>query len=82
VAPPAGNIETDRASIIAAHGSGIRVSPDSDGNEIPRNTFEPIAVAAVVLRGDRNVVETRSPNDAVRDHGSRNRVSNCRREPR
>jgi parallel beta-helix repeat protein len=63
------------------NGSGIWVSPGSDGNEIVGNTFEGIAGAAVVLRGDGNVVElVRSPSDAVRDHGTGNRVSTSRRE--
>jgi haloalkane dehalogenase len=57
-----------------ANGSGIWVSPGSDGNEIVGNTFEAVAGPAVVLEGDRNRVETRSASDAVRDLGSGNRV--------
>jgi proline-specific peptidase len=58
----------------AANGSGIWVSPGSDENEIAGNTFENIAVHAVVLEGDHNRVELRSAGDAVRDLGSGNRV--------
>lgn len=58
-----------------ANGSGIWVSSGSEENEIVGNTFEDIAGHAVVLQGDRNVVEIRSPSDSVRDLGSGNRVS-------
>jgi parallel beta-helix repeat protein len=56
-----------------ANGSGIWISPGSDGNEIVGNTFEDIAADAIVLEGDRNRVETRSASDAVRDVGAGNR---------
>jgi hypothetical protein len=65
-----------------ANGSGIWVSRGSDGNEILGNTFERLAAHAIVVSGDRNVVETRSANDAVRDHGNGNRVSAASREQR
>jgi pimeloyl-ACP methyl ester carboxylesterase/ketosteroid isomerase-like protein len=58
----------------SANGSGIWVSPGSNGNEIVGNTFEEIAGAAVFLEGDRNQVETRSASHAVRDLGRDNRV--------
>jgi hypothetical protein len=57
-----------------ANGSGIWLSPGSDGNEIVGNTFEDIAAHAVVLEGDSNRVELRSPSDSVRDLGSGNQV--------
>jgi parallel beta-helix repeat protein len=57
-----------------ANGSGIWVSPGSNGNEIVGNTFEDTAAAAIFLGGDRNRVETRSQADAVRDLGSGNGV--------
>jgi parallel beta-helix repeat protein len=57
-----------------ANGSGIWVSPGSDGNEIVGNTFEEIAGAAVFLEGDRNRVGRRSTSDAIRDLGRENRV--------
>jgi prolyl oligopeptidase len=58
-----------------ANGSGIWISPGSDGNEIAGNTFEDIAGAAVVVEGDSNRVEMRSANDSVRDLGRANRVT-------
>jgi hypothetical protein len=65
-----------------ANGSGIWLSRGSDGNEIVGNTFARLAAHAIVIAGDRNVVETRSPDDAVRDDGSGNRVSTGRQERR
>ncbi len=62
-----------------ANGSGIWVSQGSNENEIVGNTFTDIASYAVVLEGDRNVVETRSAADSVRDVGTGNRVSVVRR---
>jgi parallel beta-helix repeat protein len=58
-----------------ANGSGIWISPGSDGNEIIANTFIDVAAHAVVLEGYGNTVETRSVADGVRDLGSGNRVS-------
>jgi len=58
-----------------ANGSAIWLSPGSDENEIIGNTFEDVASHAIVLEGDRNVVEKRSSSDTVRDLGSGNRVS-------
>jgi parallel beta-helix repeat protein len=57
-----------------ANGSGIWLSPGSNGNEIVGNTFEDVAGATIFLEGDRNRVETRSTSDVVRDLGSENRV--------
>jgi proline iminopeptidase len=57
-----------------ANGSGIWVSPGSVENEIVGNTFADIAAHAIVLEGDRNIVETRGEADRVRDKGSGNRV--------
>jgi parallel beta-helix repeat protein len=58
----------------AANGSGVWLSPGSNGNEIIGNTFEEIAGAAVFLEGARNRVNRRSTSDAVRDLGRDNRV--------
>jgi len=58
-----------------ANGSGIWISPGSDGNEIIGNTFEDVASHAIVLEDDSNRVETRSSSDTVRDLGSGNRVT-------
>lgn len=57
-----------------ANGSAIWSSPGSDDNEIIGNTFSDIALHAVVLEGDRNVVELLSEDDAVRDLGAGNQV--------
>jgi imidazolonepropionase-like amidohydrolase len=57
-----------------ANGSGVWISPDSDGNEIVGNTFEDVAAVAVFLEGDDNRVKLRSASDAVRDLGTGNRV--------
>jgi parallel beta-helix repeat protein len=57
-----------------ANGSAIWVSPGSDGNEIIGNTFEDVAGYTVVIEGDGNRVELRSPSDSVRDLGTGNRV--------
>ena len=58
-----------------ANGSGIWVSPGSDGNEIAGNTFEDVAAHAVFLEGDRNRVELQSAADSVLDFGTGNRVT-------
>jgi parallel beta-helix repeat protein len=58
-----------------ANGAGVWVSPGSDENEIAGNTFEDVASHAIVLEGDRNVVETRGEADRVRDLGTGNRIS-------
>jgi parallel beta-helix repeat protein len=58
-----------------ANGSGIWVSPGSDGNEIVGNIFEEIAGSAVVIQGDNNQVEVQGEDDAVRDLGTGNRVT-------
>jgi erythromycin esterase len=57
-----------------ANGSGIWISPGSDGNEIAGNVFNDIAAFAVVAEGDSNRVELRSAGDSVRDLGTGNRV--------
>lgn len=57
-----------------ANGSGIWLSPGSDGNEVVGNVFEDIAADAVVVEGDGNQVELADPADAVRDLGRSNRV--------
>ena len=57
-----------------ANGSGIWLSPDSHGNEITGNTFEEVAEAAVVIRGDSNRVVLSSYEDEVRDLGTGNRI--------
>lgn len=64
-----------------ANGSGIWLSPGSDGNEIVANTFEDIAAHAIVLEGDSNRVELRSASDSVHDVGSGNRVTVAERGP-
>jgi parallel beta-helix repeat protein len=58
-----------------ANGSGIWISTGSDDNEIIGNTFEGVASAAVVIEGDSNQVELQSPDDAVRDLGRGNEVT-------
>jgi parallel beta-helix repeat protein len=57
-----------------ANGSGIWISPGSDGNEIGGNTFVDIAEQAIVLEGDSNLV-TRRAADPVRDLGTGNQVT-------
>jgi parallel beta-helix repeat protein len=57
-----------------ANGSGIWLSPGSDGNEIVGNTLEEIASSSVVLEGDGNRLELRSTSDHVRDLGADNQV--------
>jgi pimeloyl-ACP methyl ester carboxylesterase len=59
----------------AANGSGIWISPGSEGNEIVGNVFEDIASAAVFLEGDSNRVVLQEAADAVRDLGTGNRVN-------
>ncbi|HUG75661.1 MAG TPA: penicillin acylase family protein, partial [Acidimicrobiia bacterium] len=59
----------------AANGSGIWVSPGSNGNEIVGNTFEAVASVDVFLEGDSNRVTLRSPGDDVRDAGIGNIVA-------
>lgn len=57
-----------------ANGSGIWLSPGSNGNEIRNNRFENIASAAVFIEGDKNRVEVRENADIVRDTGRENSV--------
>ena len=59
----------------AANGSGIWISPGSNGNEVLGNTFTAIASSAVVLHGDSNQVNTLSARDTVIDMGKANRIS-------
>lgn len=59
----------------AANGSGIWLSPGSEGNEIVGNTFDDIAAADVFVERDRNVVEVPDATGAVRDLGAGNRVA-------
>jgi haloalkane dehalogenase len=70
---PGNDSDTERWA--SANGSAIWLSPGSDGNEVVGNVFEDVAAHAVVIEGDSNVVEVRSANDAVRDEGRSNRVS-------
>jgi uncharacterized protein len=58
-----------------ANGSGIWISPGSDGNEIVGNTFDDVASAAVVLEGDSNVVVVHGEAGAVRDLGKGNHIT-------
>lgn len=62
-------------SLGEANGAGLWVSPGSDENEIVGSIFEDIATHAIVLEGDRNVVQTQGGSGAVRDLGIGNRVS-------
>jgi CubicO group peptidase (beta-lactamase class C family)/pimeloyl-ACP methyl ester carboxylesterase len=74
--PFPGNTLTSEPDAWRDHnGSGIWVSPGSNGNEIVGNTFEDIAGSAVVIEGDSNQVELQSADDAVRDLGTGNRVT-------
>jgi len=57
-----------------ANGSGIWLSPGSNGNEIAGNTFEDIASHAVVVEGDSNRVVLRGTDGVVRDLGNGNEV--------
>lgn len=57
-----------------ANGSGIWISPGSDGNQVLDNTFEDVASAAVFVEGDRNLVMTRGADEEVHDLGTGNRV--------
>ncbi|MCY2687595.1 right-handed parallel beta-helix repeat-containing protein [Salinimicrobium sp. TH3] len=59
----------------SANGSGIWLSPGSNGNEIRNNRFENIASAAVFLEGDKNHVELLKKTDSVRDLGTGNLVT-------
>lgn len=59
----------------SANGSGVWVSPGSQGNEIMGNTFESIASSAVFVEGDSNRVELKNKNDEVQDLGNANQVS-------
>jgi parallel beta-helix repeat protein len=71
--PPAAVL--DRApGWLQWNGSGIWVSPGSNGNEIVGNTFERIATHAIVLEGDSNRVELLHARDTVHDQGNGNRV--------
>jgi hypothetical protein len=72
--PFPGNVLGAPPAWEVANGSAIWVSAGSVENEIIGNVFEDVATEAVVLEGDRNVVETRNVADAVRDLGSGNRV--------
>lgn len=58
-----------------ANGSGIWLSPGSNGNEITGNIFEDIASAAVFLEGDNNRVEVLLETDSVQDVGTGNLVT-------
>jgi parallel beta-helix repeat protein len=69
-----GNVVGSVPEWADANGSGIWVSPGSDGNEIVGNTFETIASHAIVLEGEHNRVETRRVSDTVRDVGRGNTV--------
>jgi parallel beta-helix repeat protein len=57
-----------------ANGSAIWLSLGSEENEIIDNSFGDVAVCAVYLSGNRNVVETRTASDAVCDLGTGNQV--------
>lgn len=70
--------DPERSGWREANGSGIWLSPGSDGNEIVGNTFEDLAGAAVFLEGDDNRVELQSADDEVRDRGRANRVTRQR----
>jgi parallel beta-helix repeat protein len=61
--PFPGNIVGFPPAWAEANGAGIWISSGSDENEIVGNTFTDIAAHAVVLEGDRNVVETLSVGD-------------------
>lgn len=58
----------------SANGSGIWLSPGSNGNEITNNRFENIAFAAVYVEGDSNRVELNTGKETVRDLGSDNKI--------
>lgn len=60
---------------VDANGSGIWISPGSNGNEIVGNTFKDIASYALFLEGDSNQVEVRKAGDSIRDVGTNNRVT-------
>lgn len=62
----------------AANGSGIWISPGSNGNEITGNIFEDIAGFSVFIEGDSSQVILREANDVVRDLGTGNRISQQR----
>ena len=62
-----------------ANGSGIWLSPGSNGNEITGNTFEDIAAAAVLSRGDSNRVELKTGKETVRNLGSDNIIAKLKR---
>ena len=59
----------------SANGSGIWISPGSNGNEVTGNDFKDIASAAVFIEGDNNLVVQRKPNDSIKDMGTNNRVT-------
>ncbi len=65
----------DPESWRSANGSGIWLSPGSNGNEIRNNRFENIASAAVFVEGDKNRVEVLKKTDSVRDMGTGNSVN-------
>lgn len=76
--PFPGNVMDLRGNALEwseANGSGIWISPDSDGNEITGNTFENIATYAVFIEGDKNRVEVIKVKDSVRDMGTDNFVT-------
>ena len=59
----------------AANGSGIWLSPGSNGNEIVGNSFHEIAGTAVFIESDSNRVVLQDVSDAVRNLGTGNRVT-------
>ncbi|HUE76345.1 MAG TPA: amidohydrolase family protein, partial [Longimicrobiales bacterium] len=58
-----------------ANGSGIWISPGSDGNVVAGNAFEDVAAYEVFIEGDSNRVEIRSASDEWGDLGTGNRVT-------
>ncbi len=57
-----------------ANGSGIWLSPGSNGNEIENNSFKDIASNALFMEGDNNLVQVKNPADSIRDLGTGNKV--------
>jgi uncharacterized protein len=51
------------------NGSGIWVSAGSEGNEITGNVFHDVASHTIVIEGDSDRGQNRSPGDAVRERG-------------
>jgi parallel beta-helix repeat protein len=58
-----------------ANGAGIWVSSGSDENEVVGNSFEDIATYTIVLRGSRNIIQTRSAGATVLDLGTGNQLN-------